>query len=410
MNKPLRNSLLAIIIPAVFLRLVFSALYFHPDIKSHHFHAQFLSRGVIDIYKYVLQNRDSLPYTDTFNYPPLTYYFLGSWNFIAGKILGPDFYTWLNDWGPNGYTHPRMFQFMLVLKFPYLLFDLLIGILLYKYYYQLKAKSYKLLVLWFFNPLSLYAVYMLGQFDIICAALTVAALLLVQKQRLGLAALMLGLGAALKTYPLLLLPFVLIRSSTIKQFINVAILGILIFLLPLLPVINSPAFRSSMTNSNLTQYIFYAGLPVSATQSIPYFVLIWGIVFWFSWSRRKNLDLIPEFLTLTLTVTLIAHFHAQWIVWSLPFLVRLIAGNNRFWPVAAALALGYFGTVFLVPDQYVFLGLFSAINPHVLSFPPLSQILKPVIDPAFLQSVFHTILTASGIYLIIKSWKLYEKS
>jgi hypothetical protein len=109
------------------------------------------------------------------------------------------------------------------------------------------------------------------------------------------------------------------------------------------------------------QGIFYANIGVSATQNIPLYVLIWGLVFWLSWKRRKNTDLLPEFFTLTFTVTLISHFHAQWLVWSLPCLILVLAKNIRFWPVVAAVTAGFFGTVWLIPDQFVFLGLFSPL-------------------------------------------------
>jgi hypothetical protein len=398
------SPLKPLILPAVILRLIFSALFFHPDIKSQNFHAQFLSRGVIDIYGFIDQNRPRLPYTDTFNYPPLAYYFLGSWNFITGRILGPGFYSWLNDWGPGGYSSPRMFEFMLVLKLPYVLLDFLIALLLLK----LSADNRRLLALWLFNPLSLYAVYMLGQFDILPAALTVMALVLIRDRRPVAAALLLGLGAALKTYPLLLLPFVLIRTGTIKQFFNAALIGLLGFIVPLLPVINSAAFRYTMTHSNLMQGIFYAHIEVSSGQSIPLYVLIWVIVFWISWIRRNNYDLLPEFLTLTLTVILISHFHAQWLVWSLPFLILLTVKNIRLWPVLTAVAVGYFGTVWLIPDQFVLLGLFSPINSQALIFPPLYDLVKTVIQPEFLQSLFHTLLAASGFWLMLTAFKSYE--
>jgi uncharacterized membrane protein len=293
---------------------------------------------------------------------------------------------------------------MLVLKLPYVLLDFLIALLLLK----LSADNRRLLALWLFNPLSLYAVYMLGQFDILPAALTVMALVLIRDRRPVAAALLLGLGAALKTYPLLLLPFVLIRTGTIKQFFNAALIGLLGFIVPLLPVINSAAFRYTMTHSNLMQGIFYAHIEVSSGQSIPLYVLIWVIVFWISWIRRNNYDLLPEFLTLTLTVILISHFHAQWLVWSLPFLILLTVKNIRLWPVLTAVAVGYFGTVWLIPDQFVLLGLFSPINSQALIFPPLYDLVKTVIQPEFLQSLFHTLLAASGFWLMLTAFKSYE--
>jgi len=408
MTKPEINKLAAIIIPAIVLRLIFSALFFHPDIKKFHYQVQFLKNGVINVYEYIAANKNLLPNSDTFNYPAGNYFLLGSWNMVSQIVLGSEFSQWQNDWGQEAYSHPRMFEFMLILKFPYLILDLLILALLIKIN-KSPITNHRLAILWLFNPISLYAIYMLGQIDVICAALTVSSLFLTTKGRLGWAALLLGLGAAIKTYPLLLLPFVIIRSSNFKQWLNSSVLGLFGFILPLLPVITSSAFRSTMTQSNLTQYIFYAGIPVSVTQSIPIYVVVWVIAFWLSLNRRQNPNLLPEFLTLTLSVTLFSHFHAQWIIWSLPFLILLLVKNNKLWPVMLALMVGYFGTVFLIPDSFVLFGLFSSINPQALIFPSIYEMVKTVSDPDFIQSIFHTVLAASGIWVIINAWKDYEQ-
>jgi hypothetical protein len=401
------KNLVNIIIPAIIIRLVFSAFFFHPDVKKFHYQVQFLGTGILNVYDYIEDNKNVLPNTDTFNYFPGNYYVLGLWNIASRFILGPEFSSWLNDWGLKVYSHPRMFEFMLILKFPYLILDLTVLYLLLRLSPSPKIHQ-SITLFWLFNPISLYAIYMLGQIDIIPAVLTVGALLLIRNKKLWQAAILLGLGAAVKTYPLLLLPFVLLRTSTVKQFITVAIIGILAFIIPMLPVINSPAFRYTMAHTNLTQFIFYAGLPVSSGQTLPIYILIWGLVFWASWKRKSSYNVLPEFLTLTLAVTLFSHFHAQWIIWSLPFLVLYLAEHASKWPVVLALVVGFFGTVILIPDQFVFLGLFSQVNPQIGIFPSIYDLLKPVADPNFIQSMFHTLLAASGLYIIISVWQAYE--
>ncbi len=389
---------------ALVLRLVVSAFFFHPDIKSQHFHAQFLSRGVIDIYTHISVFGKSLPYRDTFNYPPLAYYFLGTWNLISQNLLGPQLLTWLNDWGPGNYTHPHLFEMLLILKFPYLILDFWIGFLLLKINSS-PTSSHGLLAFWFFNPVSLYAVYMLSQFDIVCAFLTVAALLQIKKRQLFSAALLLGLGAMLKSYPLLLLPFVLFRATNIKQLLA-AKLGFLVgFIVPVIPVISSPAFRYTMSHSNLMQRVFEAGIDIGGGQKLPLFILIYVFSLWLSWKRRKNSDLLPEFLTTTLSVLLVSHFHAQWVVWSLPFISLLFARLPRqLLPLTLAAALGYFVTNILIVDQYAFLGLFSPINPVALALPPFPEIISLFVNPVLLQSLAHTLLTGTGLWVIYLAW------
>src|SRR3989344_6486072 len=168
------------IVVAILIRLFLMMWTYHPDIKSQHFHAQFLQTGVINIYKYVAENKNSLPYTDTFNYPPLVYFTLGSWNTIARVIAGPDLISWLNDWGSQAlYTH-QVWLHLLALKIPYLIAELiLVGLLI-----KLGINKKWLL----FNPVTLYLIYVLGQFDIFPVLLTVLAYyLFTVKKRLLLA-------------------------------------------------------------------------------------------------------------------------------------------------------------------------------------------------------------------------------
>lgn len=402
-NRPsLSKSLL---FSALILRLLFSALFFHPDIKSQHFHAQFLGRGITDIYSHLAANQKNLPYRDTFNYPPLTYYFLGAWNIVAKGMLGGQLTDWLADWGPLGYFHPHTFEIMLVLKFPYLVLDFLIGFLLLKIYTHSESHS-ALLAFWFFNPVSLYAVYMLSQFDIACAALTVLSLLFVKDKKFFAAAVCLGLGTMLKSYPVLLLPFVLFRISTGRQ-LSAVIFGFLLSaLLPLLPVIVSSDFYYTMSHSNLMQRIFAAGIDLGNGQNIPLYVLTYTVTLWMSWNRKTDFYLLPEFLTTTLSVLLLSHFHAQWAVWSLPFVALLFASlGRRSLPLFMIAALGYFLTNFLVFDKYVLLGLFSAINPLAIAFPEISELVRPFVDPDLLQSLAHTVLSGTGAWIIYLSWK-----
>jgi hypothetical protein len=395
----------AFFLSALILRLFFSAFFFHPDIKSQHFHAQFLGRGVVDIYGFISKSAESLPYRDTFNYPPLTYYVLGTWNMISQVLLGSELDVWLNDWGPQGYFHPRTFEIMLVLKLPYLIFDFLIALLLTKLVEDQKTAR-RVLIFWFFNPVSLYAIYMLSQFDVICAALTVAALLFVKRGEYFRAALLIGLGTMMKSYPLLLLPFILFRSTKVKSMVS-ALTGFLLgFLLPVLPVISSPEFRYTMTHSNLMQRVFEAGIEIGGGQKLPLYVVVYFFTLWLSWQRRQNKDLLPEFLTTTLAILLVSHFHAQWAVWTLPFITLYFSKSHlNLLPVLALSFIGFFITNLLVADQYVFLGLFTAVNPLSIVFPPIPWLIQPFVDPVLLQSLAHTLLTGCGAVIIYLVWK-----
>ena len=165
-----------LILSVLVLRLVIAAFFYHPDIKSQYYHAAFFKTGIINIYEFLQFNRTRLPYSDTFNYPPLTYIFLGSWQTLSSVISGPGLDDWLSDWSDRHLYNPDLFFYLLLLKLPYFIADFLILKLLISLVSP--PRRYPLALLWLFNPVSLYAIYAVGQFDIIPALMTVAALTL----------------------------------------------------------------------------------------------------------------------------------------------------------------------------------------------------------------------------------------
>ena len=121
-----------IIFLAILIRLLVMPFFYHPDIKSQHFHFQFLSKDVFNIYSYLDQNKSELGYKDTFNYLPLTYYTFGLTQTITKPFLGNGFDKWINDWGETRNDYPDIIFYMFFLKIPYLILDIGLAFLLLK--------------------------------------------------------------------------------------------------------------------------------------------------------------------------------------------------------------------------------------------------------------------------------------
>lgn len=107
--------------------------YFHPDIKTYHFQASFLKKGVFNIYTYLAGHKVELPLKDEFVYFPLTYFFLGFYQIIASPFLGANFPVWLSDASAGAVNQIGVFRYLLILKLPYLVLDILIPFLLIKF-------------------------------------------------------------------------------------------------------------------------------------------------------------------------------------------------------------------------------------------------------------------------------------
>lgn len=376
---------------ALLLRLLVAPWFYHPDIKSQHFHFQFLSKGVTNIYAHISANQSHLPYTDTFNYLPLTYYIFGATQIILKPILPTGFSAWINDWSQFQYHNPNLPVFLLILKLPYLFFDLLIAYLLYKMFSQTKF-----FLFWLFNPMVFYLVYVLGNFDILPSALTLLSLFLIVKNRHFGAGLVFGVGAATKLYPLIFLPPIILTLLSSPKNLAKYLLGILTpLLITLMPFVSSTDFWNSFFGSGLTQKIM--ALKLGMVPIFPAFYLL--VIFLF---RHRSLSF--QFSLIGLLFLATVNFHPQWLLWFLPFMTISLTSSRFSLSVFALSQILFLAYVVLFNDQFLFWGHLIPVSPLFLSLTtPYDLIrLRLATDPTIYQSIlkytFGIILFILAIY------------
>lgn len=388
------NDLKKIFIFAFILRLIIAPLFFHPDIKTQNFDFQFLAQGKINIYQYLEANRKSLSNSDTFNYLPLVYLSFGFQQIILKSFLPTDFSKWINDWGLNQNNYPNLFYFMLILKLPYIFFDLSIGYLLYKIYDK------KLLTLWLFNPLSLYLIYILANFDIVPVFFSVLALYYLKKSQSTLAFLFLGIATALKLYPLLFFPFFLFnqRTNFKKLFID-SLTYLLPLFLTIIPFIFDTSFIKEFSGSGLTQKLFESRL-----FDIPVYPVIYFIVFiYFIYSKNKKIE--NSFLILYLAFVVLVNFHPQWLLWFLPFILFPVIKNIRWTVIFIISILLVLIYILLTNDYYLFWGHIIPIDPFFIQLNPPYLIISQRLHlaPETIQLYLKYILAFVSLLFLIPS-------
>jgi len=352
---------------------------------------QFLSHGVTNIYDFVDKNKSHLPYTNIYVYLPFTYYFFGSVDFILSPLYPHDLYTWLNDWGVNQNSYSNMMFFMLVLKLPYLIFDLLIGFFLYKIY-----KNKKLLYLWFFNPVSIYLIYVLGNFDVVPAFLTILAFYFIKNNKQLLSYLTIGLAIALKMYPIMFLPFLFFYDTkNIFKNIKYAIFSLVPLIISIIPFIHQQSFYDSFIGSGLTQKILEFKLA-----SIPIFPLFFVfILINYYLSKNKYRFEIAILQTFFIFIGLV-NFHPQWIMWFLPFFsiifIQSKIKEKIFFILFFSLIFLY---IILFNDNYLIWGHLIPIDSSFIDLTSPYQLIKlrTSLNPVSLQKNIHSLLLLSGI-------------
>ena len=253
-----------------------------------------------------------------------------------------------------------------------------------------------------FNPVNLYATYMMGQFDVIPTFFTIAALYLaVRRDKYFLAALFLGLGASFKIFPaLFLVPLALLREKWLDR-IKVVGIGVLTYIATILPFINSHGFRNSALVAGQTTKSIYATLPISGGEAIifyPLFTLFLYLVFFYSKGDLKKLW--ERFFIIILLFFVFTHTHPQWFLWLTPFLIiDLVMSRLKHWPLAVASVIIWLGQVsFFDPGLSVWL--FAPLVPSLYGQAGIWSSLGTRIDINSARSILQTVFVSIAAYYI----------
>lgn len=405
LKKPLSLILLA----GILIRLILSAVTFHPDIQHFDLAGYVLGKGnLINFYDYTYnlsKDNQLLKHYPValFNYPPAIYFSVGALDWMLTSWTNQDFHNkFLFDF-KNTLGDFRLSLHLILLKIPYLLFDIVTAYLLYSLF-TTKREKVLAFSLWIFNPWVLYSTYMMGQFDIIPTFFVVLALYLVAKiadtnKRVYLAALALGIGASFKIYPLLLLLPLAFLLKTWPKRIFAILLGVLPYLITILPFIGSVGFRTTALFANQMFKSLYAQIPISGGESIILFLALVGF-FYLIYLYQVRVPLWQRFFIILILFFVFTHYHLQWFLWLTPFLIlELLSNNFKHIFLLILIVISFVGAVFLF-DQSLSIGLFAPLNPLLYNGPSLWRLLNINIDINFLRSLFQTLFVCTAGYFI----------
>lgn len=390
-------SLKSIFIWALLIRFLIMPFTFHPDIKDIHFRVSYLyTNNVFNIYEFLKTNDSTKFIAPDFAYPPLTFFALGTYQLLLTPLLGDDFSKWLNDFGDYKYQAPQLFRYLFSLKLIYLVFDLAVGLILLKLVTKNKQKF--ALAFWFFNPINLYAIYAIGQFDIIPTFLTLLSFYFWERKKAILSGLTLGLGIAFKSFPLLLLPLFLTTKTNLKDKFLFSTLAISIYLITILPFLNSSAFQHDVLFSGLSIRIFELKID-SGLFEISIFLLLYALYLIFTVINRK-VPLYINILVIFLVMFSLTRFHPQWIVWMMPFITLALVNSNLNLKLLTPLFLAYFLYFIFFGDSFLTTGILSPLSPLYLEIPSFTQLIPPNLME-LVKSLTQIIFASSAFFVIV---------
>ena len=398
-NFPVGKRLLIL---AILIRIIIMPFFYHPDIRNHYFHGSFLQTGVVDIYKYLADNKEKLPIKEDFNYYPLTYFLLGSFKMILSPFLGSGFESWVSNASVASVENPQIFRYLFILKLPYLVFDFAIAWLISKFFAD-RNRGKNAALIWLFNPFSIWIIYAYSSFDVMVAFLSLLSVYFFNKSKYLHSALILGLASCIKAYPLLFLPFYLILAPKVKEKAVILATTLLVFILPIIPFL-SAEFQKTALVSGLTTRMFFPGVTIGFGESIipATFALVFVYFLCFIFGVKEQLW--KYCLSLFILLFSFIHFHISWLLWIMPFLVILWAkGETKMTTISFAFLAFLFLIPLLYTDRSMTFGLLSTLSNHYSLIPLPSVVVQKFYDTQVVMSVLHTAAAACGMVI---TWKL----
>lgn len=400
-------NILNLLILAILIRLLIMPFYFHPDIKTYHFQSSFLKQGVWHIYSYLQKNKENLPLKEEFVYFPLTYFFLGTYQFFTSPILGSEFDSWLSDASSQSINKVGVFRYLFILKLPYLVFDLMIAFLLIKFFKEEKQKR-EVFILWLFNPFSLAIIYIFSNVDIIPVLLSLISLLLFKNQRFLLSGLILTLAIGFKAYPILFLPFLLLNIKDFKKAVlmtSVSLGTVVAIIAPFW----STAFLNSAFVSGLTTRLIFPGISIGFGEALMVGVVLLSVLFFSALNSKKDMENSWYYLlAVLLSVFSSIHFHIQWLLWIIPFLILFYIHQKEDGKLVWVWIFLASTIPLLYDDKSMSISLFSVVSPLYNLLPTPFLILQHFYDPFITQGVIHSIILGISLVLLWKISKIVK--
>ncbi len=313
------------LLAAMLLRVVAMPIAYHGDLYSVYWRAHLLAfHGILPEHNQVLSH---------LIHGGVLFVYRALWPGLGDVWIHPFSY------GDSGVPFLSVSGFpllLVLLKLPYLVFDIGCAILLMNLVMGRKGEK-AAIGLWALNPVLLFSVYLYGRYETIPLFFVLWSLVMARRQRSIWAAVILSLSVATRLYTVLLAPFyILLLDSGWKRRLRL----VLLMLVPLCVVLGIQALRAGSTQGFLIHsellsflsmphrgFLFAAKIPILQMDSIqlwPFFMTL--LVLAAGFCRRTGYAAVWRFgLAAHLLLFSLVLFHPQWFAWCIPFLALLAA-------------------------------------------------------------------------------------
>ncbi len=370
-----------IILMAIVCYFLIAPFSYHPDTKLTLRYPALENGSVWDIYGYI--DNHELDISD-FHYPPAHYWWLKIHYPISKIIGGQGFDNWLTAGSAQASFSENVLRYNLAAKFPLLVLGILSGWIIFLIVNKASGDSNKAKIaalIWYFNPITLYSLVVMGQNDVVAIFLFLLGMLFYKKWWLAVP--FWGLASGVKNYPIIwAVMFMLIWEKKIIKLVSKFSFLIVVYGLILLPWLNKDYFIQAVFKSGLSQRMFTANIPIGFDKQILIAPLLLVIVALNAWKqKKKNKILLASFVIFQSCLLILgfSHFNPQWMLWIVPFLSIWMSmstiGNNDLL-VILAIFVSWFLLILGFDDRFLTWGLLTPINPGLINFPSLVEFVR----------------------------------
>lgn len=384
----------------------------HPDLWGHSFTAYFFAyKGELNIYDFLLNLPKNNPLVvnygvnDIFIYPPLAYFTLGIFRFLVRPLADANFIPWLMVNLNHFYDYPTLGLQLFLFKLPYLFVDTFAAFLLAGLFDDPNKKKLAF-TLWMFNPVTIYATFMIGQLDILPVFFTILSCYLIKKDKIAWGIFALGVGGAYKMYPLLFIPpaaFLLGKNFWDK--LKLIGIGFLPYVISIAPYLGSKGFRAMVLFGPKETKMLFMSLPVTAAEGVFPFVLFLIIFYLVSYYFKNKFQVEHYILFILLLLFSVTNYHPQWFLWITPFLIwAIVRYSAKYIELVITLVASWF-LITLLFEASLSYGLFSPVWHWLTNAPSLATYLAKVTDVFQFRSIVRSIFAGASIFWITRLYK-----
>jgi hypothetical protein len=325
--------------------------------------------------------------------------------FVAGYkdiLLSKD--SW-NSW-VQFISSENVFVILFLFKLLYLFFDLGCIFILLRLFYDGEAeKKLKIFKYWMFSPLVIFVLYIFARHDIIGLFAALAALLLAKKERRYWAIIILAVAVALRFFPIMILPLLIIYLVKKKRdYIVLIAIGLsgLLLIEGFSNLYFGKSVIFSLLNAEHFNYIISAKLDLIMHDKIFIYIAAYAIIILsFIRQKVKTFELLITYSGVVyLLYVAISYFHPQYLLWSVPFVLYVSVKDKSLYYLHWAQFI-FLMVILVYWGDLVTTFLFTPIDFRFFIFlvDPIAFINR-FYDSAKFVNIFRSVFTGISLWMI----------